>query len=232
MKTYYPDDPTIDYLYKIDFSSWKRFFESKFTENDIVEKVLFELSNRIGSFIIYLLLFSMNPNNHSKRSSRETYKVVEKMVKTGISEVIPFLVPNFRDFINRLFAIYQKDKDSSTIYLDEHPIFEKTVIKKLIEAFDNIYPRMTFELEKIVDIRPMFGEVLKGKPTAIERYRQDRAAFYEILKKQQTCEHEYGKPIKTIYGFIGQQCKKCHYINKLKKSNFNSIQKNTIDNEN
>ena len=84
------------------------------------------------------------------------------MVKTGISEVIPFLLDPILEILSIGYYLFIKRTKVHRLYTSmQHPIFEKTVIDKLIEAFDNIYPRMTFEL-KTVDIRPMFGEVLRG----------------------------------------------------------------------
>ena len=77
---------------------------------------------------------------------------------------------------------------------------------------------MSFQFENIVDIRYIFGDVLIEKPTSIGRHKKDLEAFYRMLKEQESCEHEYGKPVKTIYGFMGKQCNKCYYVAKLKKS--------------
>jgi hypothetical protein len=55
--------------YKYDFTTYKKYFNFNIQEdmqdNIILEKELFEFSNRIGAFVIYTLIQFMNPDNIS-----------------------------------------------------------------------------------------------------------------------------------------------------------------------
>ena len=88
---------------------------------------------------------------------------------------------------------------------------------KLIDAFTSIYPLMSYEFEKILPTRYKFKEVLNGWPSAVEGYKKSLDSFRELLKKQESCKHRYGKPTWTLYGFVGQQCEVCRHIRKVRK---------------
>ena len=211
-------------MFGYDFTKYKELFEPKFSENDQIEKVLFEFSNQIGSFITYLMIYCMSPENHNTDLStrNESDRITQKMFQTGMNQITPFLILRFNDFLKNTCNFYnaknddsrRKDihsKESSKYYL------QKDIIIKLLEAFVRIYPRLTYEFEKILDKKYSFHEALEGWPAAIEGYRKWLNSYNENLKKQETCKHEFGKPTESIYGAIIQQCSKCKYMQKVKK---------------
>jgi hypothetical protein len=44
----------------VDFTGYTKYYEPKFTEEDRLERMLFESSNRIGALITYAIIQAMN----------------------------------------------------------------------------------------------------------------------------------------------------------------------------
>lgn len=56
-------DSVQEYPSYIDFTTYRQFFEPKFTLTSNLEKTLFEFSNQVGAYIIYSFIQSMNAEN-------------------------------------------------------------------------------------------------------------------------------------------------------------------------
>jgi predicted transcriptional regulator len=215
-------------MFQYDFTKYKELFEPKFSQNNNIEKILFEFSNQIGAFITYLMIYCMNPdnknNNTTNFSREESDRITQKMFQTAMNQITPYLIIRFRDFLNNMSNIDPtKDnnkirdihsKESSKYYL------QKDIVIKLLESFVRIYPIMTLEFERILDKRYFFKEALEGWPSAIEGYKKWLISYNEDLKKQETCKHEFGKSTESVlyFGKIIQQCSKCKYIKNMKKT--------------
>lgn len=209
-----------------DFTLYKKLFEPHFTENDKLEKMLFEFSNKIGSFITYLLIYSMNFNNNINseisdkvRAGEENDAIVKRMVEEGIVKLIPHLPHFFKASIDKSIGKYPRfvDIEIKKEYLKKSPklVIDKEVNYNLINAFTHLYPLMSYELENILpqQFRLMYGKRLRGKESGLDQYKKYLNDFRASLSKQENCKHEYVKKSKTSH----YQCKLCNHIKKSKK---------------
>ena len=209
-----------------DFTLYKKLFEPHFTKNDKLEKMLFEFSNKIGSFITYLLIYSMNFNNNINseisdkvRTGEENDAIVKKMVEEGIVKLIPFLPFFFKDSIDKSTGKYPNSMDIKIKkeYLKKSPRFviDKGLNYNLINAFNRLYPLMSYELESILpqQFRLMYGKRFRGKKSGLDQYKEYLNEYHASLSKQENCKHEYVKKSKTSH----YQCKLCNHIKKSKK---------------
>ena len=216
-----------------DFINYKKqlFFTSNFVEKDNLEKMLFEFSNRIGSFITYLIIYAMNPDNYDEQKNNESLsgktkdEIAKEIINKGILSITPFLASFFRDIYDKRTGKYPyfKDIETKKEYLTRSPkyiIQEKESIISLLDAFTKLYPLMSYEFEKIMpeQNRYLFKDFLSEKPSGINGYKQYMKEFYELLRKQEICKHEYEEKSETIDKKIIVQCKLCNYMTKFNKS--------------
>jgi hypothetical protein len=172
------------YPYHVDFSSYRHFFEPKFTEESRLERTIFEFSNQLGAFMTYLFIQVMNKNtiqkllflkqkakkkkegksNNNKQIKKQVFdrenrdgSITEQWIKNSISpgNLIQMLW-KFRNSIERLG--YTPD-DSIKKGLERSNKFgtyflKKKAINELSEAFRNVYPRLYYELEKLANSLP------------------------------------------------------------------------------
>ena len=208
-----------------DFTLYKKLFEPHFKENDKLEKMLFEFSNRIGSFITYLLIYSMNFNNKINsqisdqvRAGEEKDAIIKRMVEEGIVKLIPYLPYFFKDSIDKSTGKYPRsvDIEIKKEYVKKSPklVIDKEVNYNLINAFTHLYPLMSYELESILpqQFRLMYGKRFRGKESGLDQYKKYLNDFRASLSKQENCKHEYVKKSKTSH----YQCKFCNHIKKSK----------------
>ena len=85
-----------------DFSSTKKYFEIKFTMEDIMEYKQFEFANRIGAFVIYTIIQAMNPDNFSKSSPAIQNQLSQEYIEQSISKITATLAQRFRQFFTGL----------------------------------------------------------------------------------------------------------------------------------
>ena len=145
----------------INFTTYTKYFRPKSTENDLLEALLFELSNRIGGFVIYILIQGMNPNNigkiiMSKEKSIEEDSLVDEWIQKAISSVIPFLGRNFKDSIYKALGRFPTSYEKHIKYMDKRPFlkFDKKTANELDNAFAELYPLLYHELKRIVTELP------------------------------------------------------------------------------
>lgn len=189
-------------VFPFDSTLYKQYFEPKFTEKDSLEKMLFEFSNRIGSFITYLIIFAMNPDNYksgyyhnkdfSALSNKNKDEIAKEIIRKGVLPIIPFLATSFRDMYDKRIGKYPNSKDFETKkeYVSRSPkyiINEKELVLALISAFTRLYPLMSYEFEKIMpeQYRYLFRDYLIKQPSGIEGYKKYMKEFYEHLKNQE-----------------------------------------------
>jgi hypothetical protein len=202
---------------QIDCTSYTSLYKPKFTHKHKVEHTIFEFSNRIGAFITYALIQAMNPdNNKSSLSTKGQDEIVKKWAQNSISNVLPFLVKDFNDVVYRAIDQYPRGYEEQVKFTDRRPRFvlDKSIISRLLIAFGRLYPRISYEFDKMIN----------KLPEASENYKRYMEEMREMWKQQQSCEHIYKElPTITLHGYYGKQCCKCHYIKKVK--NPNSLQK-------
>jgi hypothetical protein len=211
-----------DKEYFKNFITYKNFFQPNFTKNQNLEKMLFEFSNRIGSFITYLLIYSMNFNKMNRESveltDKEKDEIIQRMVEEGITNLIPYLPHFFKDTVNKALGNFPRFNFEKRLeYFKKNPklVFDPDINNKLIDAFTKLYPLMSYEFEKILpqQFRLIYGKELKGWVSAIEEHKKYLNEFHEKLREQRTCKHEYIKKSKTSR----YQCKLCNHIKKTTK---------------
>ena len=200
-------NPNTEYWYTDNNDETKYFtfsnelFEPNFTENDILEEMLFEFSNRIGSFITYLIIYAMNPDNYDEQKNNKSLsgktkdEIAKEIINKGILSITPFLASFFRDMYDKRTGKYpyvtrEEDFETKKEYLSRSPqyiINEKESILALISAFTRLYPLMSYEFEKIMpeQHRYLFRDYLIKQPSGIEGYKKYMKEFYEYLKNQE-----------------------------------------------
>jgi hypothetical protein len=192
------------------FSSYKELYQPKFKKNENLEKMLFEFSNRIGSFITYLIIYSINFISEYLESTNLTNKekdaIIKRMVEEGITKLIPYLPYFLIDTVNKALGNYPRfNFELSKEYLKKNPKLvldnPKDINYKLTNAFTKLYPLMSYEFERMLpqQFRLIYGETLKGRPSAIEKQKEYLNEYYESLRKQKSFKQEYKKKSKTSY---------------------------------
>jgi len=171
---------------KVNFTTYKNIYSFKpcFTEKDKLQKSLFEFSNQIGSFIIYLLIYAMNPENYNVKLSSKDYKnIVRRIVNNGINNIIPFLIEKF-------FSVFHYDNNNITISNnnwnseEQNILLQEDNLKELIKVFNDLYPLITFEFEKTLDKRYIYKNILKHIPPQIEYYQEKLIHANKILQNK------------------------------------------------
>jgi hypothetical protein len=170
---------------------------------DILEKIIFEFSNLIGSYIIYTIIQGTNPDNYERLSPQLQDTLSGKCVSRAITKVIPDLVYRF---IDHLEMANVKRPLGSAEFAKQKPmqpnlLFDIETTSSLLRAFSNIYPLLSKEFEKI--------RSSKGPYTALELYKNRLRMSAEIAEKKQNCKHLYNRAIKTISGIYLKKCSKC-----------------------
>jgi hypothetical protein len=194
---------------EIDCTTYITLYEPKFANGKEIERALFEFSNRIGAFITYALIQTMNPdNNKMSLSAREQDEIVKKWAQNSISRILPFLVRNFNDLVYRAKGQYPSSYDEQVKFMDKRPKFVlvKPAIDQLLSAFRRLYPRLGYEFDKMI----------LELPESSEYYKMSIEAMREKRKQQQSCEHVYIEPPTITSFWYSKQCYKCQYIKKVK----------------
>jgi predicted transcriptional regulator len=196
--------------YCIDFTIYRKYFEPKFTEQDRIERTLFEFSNKIGAFITFTLIQAMSRDNKRLIFSKENIardELIEEWIKNAILAIIPALAWEFKHAVYKSLDKYPKNYKSKVKFMSRKPrfLFSKNDSQHLSNAFTRIYPLISYELEKI----------LNELPNATDSFKAQIEYAEQKIKEQQSCKHEYGQPNDTLYGY-GRQCSKCHYIESVK----------------
>lgn len=108
----------------------------------IAEKLIFEFSNLIGSFVVYSLIQAMNSDNYRGFSPKIQNEISNNYINKAISHIIWALIPRFKDFINKPFGHVSMTTNEKEIKLKYFFTIEKII--KLLKAFKKIYPFLTY----------------------------------------------------------------------------------------
>lgn len=161
-----------------DFSKYKQYFEPKFKEKTLLEKNIFEISNLIGSFIIYFiiqsrnLLVDHNNNNNNKKSNIiiDKEEIANRFIEKGTLSILKIV---------RYWMQFLDAKNNSNV----------------LSAFSNLYPLLNYELEKILtpNFRTEFIDIMRdwSSSSRLETYKEYQKNFTDIREKQKNCKHEY-----------------------------------------
>jgi DNA-binding transcriptional ArsR family regulator len=183
-----------------------------------LERVIFDFSNAVGSFITYVLIQSMNQVNHIAthvQDVKEKDLVTQKWVADVISELQEYLLLIFKDYIELYIPTLndrcKEEGISETIikYAFQEPkyVLDNSTITDLTSAFSNTYPDLYYTLENI----------RKRWPKSVQRIKDDiyhRSMRHEIQVKCKHKYHEFRIPVRqrlnTAITRSGTHCEKCH----------------------
>ena len=201
-----------------DFTTYKKLFNSNFSDNSINERKLFEFSNQVGAFITYSIINALNPDNHDPGSSSQvTTAIIKKMISNSVNKILPVLIKNFQDIFIESNNIKKISDNSLASYEnDPNDTFNELQRTEIYNAFTNLYPLITYEFEKWVDKRYSFRDLLKNIPPREEYYYdiylESIKRKQRVTKEQKACLHDFKPPIKTNTGIFIIQCSKCKFI--------------------
>jgi predicted transcriptional regulator len=209
----------------VDFRSYRQFFEPKFTENSLLEEIIFEFSNQVGAFMTYVLIQAMNEDNIDrllllqKKSKREAKDITERekqnrfiteeWIKNSISSNLIQMLWRFNHILKPFGYIptnIQTKKGLELKKLGPYLLDEKS-ISELSKAFANVYPRLFYELEKLRNNLPV-NTIL---------HKEYEKNIVEKIKKQSKCKHIFSEPKILATGIDGKSekivelCSKCGY---------------------
>lgn len=100
-------------------------------------------------------------------------------------------------------SVLTKSKDQPDKFF-----FDSRIIKRLKLGFNNVYPLLGYELDKIIE----------KLPTNRESYKKFTEKLYNKWEKQKSCDHKFKEPAMTLFGYYGKQCSICGSIEKVKPS--------------
>jgi predicted transcriptional regulator len=176
-------------------------------------QTVFELSNTLGGYVLFILIQAMNPNNKVLRTNGETDdEIIEAWSTESISNIVETLLPVFKEKIRPHILKYLISKDDPYSGLIEYnwkePIYQlpEQVVNQLLTVFKVLYPLLYFDLDNI------FSDV----PKEIEAERLFWEYSYIAKKRQANCVHElhevqdydlYGQRLDMVFVM---HCKRCH----------------------
>lgn len=198
----------------IDFLSIPQFTPANEDRYGLL-RCLFEFSSTIGAFVIYVLIQSMNPSSvKTETNKRHQYHASQVYIEKAISELIPYLMPAFGEYIEQYLSLefnLKSDDEFMDFFLNWHILSSKynsKVIRQLLDSFGRLYPHVLRNLNKIKE----------DIPKEIDSIGQHREYIRMKLKSQSNCVHEFveGKKPDTNWVYL-KHCRKCHYTNFRKR---------------
>jgi predicted transcriptional regulator len=195
-----------------DFRGYRLYYEPKFAKTDKVERTLFEISNRIGAYITFVLLQAMNANNYDNTvPSDEADEAAEEWARTAISQILHSSLLNyFRDSIYKATNRYPIGYKAQSEYFEQRPRFrlDRDILDHVLPAFNDIYPLLGLELE----------EIMKTLPKALDVHKQNIKDSHKISQQQKACDHNWIKEeVEIGKNRYFKFCVKCHKIRQVKK---------------
>jgi hypothetical protein len=195
----------------IDYATYTKYFQPKFSKESKFEEALFEFSNQIGAYITYLFILLSDPRNeiifpysHKKGNVNNLMnrsELIDEWLRNAISSGLSGMLTKF--WFKFLKNVGLKEK---AVVVNARPFWnyelDKDSIKILLAAFSRLYPRINHELNGIFD----------NLPRSIESRKEFVSELEEWYKQQESCEHEWGKPNKKSHV---KQCVKCKYVQKI-----------------
>lgn len=78
-------------------------------------------------------------------------------------------------------------------------LLKREIIEQLVRTFNNIYPILGVEFDK----------VLKSMPNERNAFKRMTASLYQKIEQQKRCKHEFKPPFKGLYGYYEKVCSTC-----------------------
>jgi predicted transcriptional regulator len=114
-----------------------------------LEDALFNFSNIIGGWITYILIQSMNPANKLTDYTKDITEkdlIMQSWIEDAISLIQPHLLFSFQYYIGPFLETFLRANKGKDIFNDQKSINE--FVSELNDAFSNLYPNLSCELEK------------------------------------------------------------------------------------
>ena len=208
-----------------DFTSWKKYIITKFDPKSI-EKSIFEISNRIGAYITYILIKSMDPKiirtiEESHRNKRNLdsisryQRVTDEWIRNAIRPTYQWLyclidvmryhghIPNpwTKENITKIDQLENNErKIAYKMAQMSEDLQDEETLDKIYHAFSEIYPHLNYLMEKIWKNLPSEMQYAKIDLESLENDLQTKQ------KIQRTCKHKFRRVRKIARGYL----KKCH----------------------
>ena len=183
-----------------------------------LERIIFDFSNTVGTFITYILIQSMNQVNNIAthiQDVKEKDLVIQKWISDAISELQEYLLPIFKEHIYLYIPTFndrcKRDwiTESMIKYTFQEPryVFDNSTITDLTSAFSNTYPDLYHTLENI----------RKRWPKIVQRSKEDISHHSMRHEIQMKCKHKYndcripvGQGLNPTIFRPGAHCDRCH----------------------
>jgi hypothetical protein len=200
------------FKYCMDFTIYKRYFEPKFKGTDLLEKIVFEFSNRIGAYIVYVLTWAMDSENNDIHNSEHKDELVKKVVMNAVSRILPASILQFRDSVFKGIGQYPIDFEGKVQYMQKSPsnILSKEVVDQVKMAILHLYPRIYYELQLMTGHLP-------GKLASKKRFEEELKTERLL---QRICDHKYGPSEMMRKGIYFKKCVSCGFPQRISKSQF------------
>lgn len=178
------------------------------SNDEYLEKLIYEFSNRIGCYITYIILINLNPNIITQRiSSGMPIALIEQMILHNVNYAVrelvnhskPSLLHKFIQIINDNYASipFELNNQKNIIEIKLNKEFYDHVIKSL----NNIYPLMVRELAKIYEDYPFINpkQLLDSKRKTLVQLEahRNRVKKRDLINK---CNHEFENILGILQG--------------------------------
>lgn len=219
-------------LKAIDLPNHKELFNTSFTNQDILEKSLFEFSNQIGAFIVYTILNAMNTDNHNNHGIW-TKLVIEKMVKKSLDSIVPYLFKKFFKICSEVNIVevdqeYMARSKSNDID-DGMTLISRQRFFEIYKAFTRLYPTLTFEFEKSLKKRYSFAEQLNAYEPVEEFEERNYLKSIDLHNLRLKCEHKFKRipPSEKNDKIVLSRCIKCDIVKKKSRKHLSVRKSNS-----
>ena len=85
-------------------------------------------------------------------------------------------------------------------------LLKREIIEQITYAFNNIYPTLGLEFDKI----------LKYMPNEREDFKRMSESFFQKIERQRGCKHAFKHHFKGLYGYYEKYCSRCEKRERLK----------------
>jgi Winged helix-turn-helix DNA-binding len=85
-------------------------------------------------------------------------------------------------------------------------LLKREIVEQLVRAFNNIYPILGIEFDKI----------LKNMPNERNTFKMLTESLYQKIEQQKSCKHKFKPPFKGLYGYNEKVCSICEKREKVK----------------
>jgi hypothetical protein len=105
-----------------------KFCKAEFKQDDLFERYIFEFANRIGAFIIYLLIESMRPSKYNTIPSDKRSSLIPRLIDRSIRS--HNMYESFSDFFKVFLAVLKRQRKYMIIVTLQNALSSKRNIMK------------------------------------------------------------------------------------------------------